>query len=473
MLQQKHFQEAGLGRGCRIKPLWYNVRMRILNSDKQLRAFLEVLRKRAAGVRPEIEETVKSILADVRKKGDKAVVKYTSRFDNHSLPIKIKTSEINEHARRANKGIVKALELSASRIYEFHVRQKEESWSFEKGGIVLGQIIRPIERAGVYVPGGKASYPSTVLMNVIPAQVAGVKEIAVCVPTPGGEINPYVMAALKLLGIREVYRIGGAQAIGAMAYGTGSIAKVDKIVGPGNIFVALAKKMVFGEVDIDMIAGPSEILIIADDTANPAFIAADMLSQAEHDELASSILLTPSDTLIERVNGELRVQLKALKRREIAKRSLGRYGAIIRTKSLDVAIDIANRIAPEHLEIMTAEPAGVVTGIKNAGAAFLGQWTPEPLGDYSAGPNHTLPTGGTARFSSPLGVYDFIKRTSLLQFSVKGFMELADVVESLAEAEGLEAHANTIRVRKARIKAGDKEGTGSRGPERRTVCKKR
>jgi histidinol dehydrogenase len=238
--------------------------------------------------------------------------------------------------------------------------------------------------------------------------------------------------------------------------------------------VALAKKMVFGEVDIDMIAGPSEILIIADDTANPAFIAADMLSQAEHDELASSILLTPSDILIERVNGELRVQLKALKRREIAKKSLGRYGAIIKTKSLDVAVDIANRIAPEHLEIMTAEPAGVVTGIKNAGAAFLGQWTPEPLGDYSAGPNHTLPTGGTARFSSPLGVYDFIKRTSLLQFSVKGFMELADVVESLAEAEGLEAHANTIRVRKARIKAGDKEGTGSRGcPERRTVCKKR
>ncbi|MGO9952951.1 MAG: histidinol dehydrogenase [Dissulfurispiraceae bacterium] len=443
--------------------------MRILNNDKQLQAFLKVLKRRAAGVSPEIEGTVKSILAEVRKKGDKAVVKYTSRFDRHALPIRVKLSEINEYSRKADKGIMKALEMSASRIYEFHVRQKEESWSYEKGGILLGQIIRPIERVGVYVPGGKASYPSTVLMNVIPAQVAGVREIVVCVPTPGGWINPYVMAALKLLGIREVYRIGGAQAVAAMAYGTESIGKVDKVVGPGNIFVALAKKMVFGEVDIDMIAGPSEILIIADDTVNPAFIAADMLSQAEHDELASSILLTPSDTLIERVNAELRVQLKALKRREIAKKSLGRYGAIIKTKNLDGAIAIANEIAPEHLEVMTADPEGIISGIKNAGAAFLGQWTPEPLGDYSAGPNHTLPTGGTARFSSPLGVYDFIKRTSLLKFSAKGFMQLAEAVEAIADAEGLEAHANTIRVRKAQIK----EGMGIRGPERRRVCKKR
>jgi histidinol dehydrogenase len=288
-------------------------------------------------------------------------------------------------------------------------------------------------------------------MNVIPAQVAGVKEIAVCVPTPGGEINPYVMAAIQLLGIREVYRVGGAQAIGAMAYGTGNIRKVDKIVGPGNIFVALAKKMVFGEVDIDMIAGPSEILIIADDTANPVFIAADMLSQAEHDELASSILITPSDIVIENVTQELRSQLKTLKRHEIAKKSLGKYGAIIRTKSVDAATAIANAIAPEHLEIMTEAPEEVVAKVKNAGAAFLGPWTPEPLGDYSAGPNHTLPTGGTARFSSPLGVYDFIKRTSLLQFNPNGFVQLADAVESLADAEGLEAHAKTIRVRRDEI----------------------
>ncbi len=425
--------------------------MRILYSDKQLQAFLQVLRKRAAGVSPDIEKSVRDILADVRKKGDIAVAKYTKRFDRHVLPIRIKPSEINGYARKATKHIMEALELSASRIYDFHNRQKEDSWFFEKGGIILGQIIRPLERAGVYVPGGKASYPSTVLMNVIPAQVAGVKEIAVCVPTPAGEINPYVMAAIQLLGIKEVYRVGGAQAIGAMAYGTGSIRKVDKIVGPGNIFVALAKKMVFGEVDIDMIAGPSEILIIADDTANPVFIAADMLSQAEHDELASSILITPSDTVIENVTQELRSQLKTLKRHEIAKKSLGKYGAIIRTKSVDAATAIANAIAPEHLEIMTEAPEEVVAKVKNAGAAFLGPWTPEPLGDYSAGPNHTLPTGGTARFSSPLGVYDFIKRTSLLQFNPNGFVQLADAVESLADAEGLEAHAKTIRVRRDEI----------------------
>ncbi len=425
--------------------------MRILDSDIKLRAFLRVLRKRAAGVSPDIEKSVRDILADVRKKGDRAVAKYTKRFDRHLLPIRIKPSEINGHARKADKRIIKALELSALRIYDFHIRQKEDSWFFEKGGIILGQIIRPLGRAGVYVPGGKASYPSTVLMNVIPAQVAGVKEIAVCVPTPEGEINPCVMAALQLLGIREVYRAGGAQAIGAMAYGTESIRKVDKIVGPGNIFVALAKKMVFGEVDIDMIAGPSEILIIADDTAKPAFIAADMLSQAEHDELASSILITPSDSLIASVTKELNSQLKALKRHDIAKKSLGRYGAIIKTKNIDGAIGIANIIAPEHLEIMTEDPEGVVAKVRNAGAAFLGQWTPEPLGDYSAGPNHTLPTGGTARFSSPLGVYDFIKRTSLLEFSPKGFVQLADAVESLADAEGLEAHAKTIRVRRDEI----------------------
>jgi histidinol dehydrogenase len=426
--------------------------MRIINNNKQLQSFLKILRKRASGVSPDIENSVRDILADVRRKGDKAVSKYTKKFDGHSLPARIKTSEINANARKADKRIIKALELSASRIYDFHTRQKEDSWFFEKGGIILGQIIRPLERAGVYVPGGKASYPSTVLMNVIPAQVAGVKEIAVCVPTPDGETNPYVMAALQLLGIREVYRIGGAQAVGAMAYGTDNIRKVNKIVGPGNIFVALAKKMVFGEVDIDMIAGPSEILIIADETANPSFIAADMLSQAEHDELASSILVTPSGALIERVAEELELQLSALKRRDIAKKSLGSYGAIIKTKGLGNAIDIANEIAPEHLEIMTEDPESVVAKIRNAGAAFLGQWTPEPLGDYSAGPNHTLPTGGTARFSSPLGVYDFIKRTSLLHFGPKGFLQLADAVEALAEAEGLEAHANTIRVRRAELK---------------------
>lgn len=425
--------------------------MKILKTQKEIASFLNLLRRRALGVSPEIGNAVKNILADVRKNGDSAVKKYTLKFDRHNLSLKIKPVEIRGYTKKADKKIVKALELSANRIWEFHERQREKSWSFKKDGALLGQIIRPIERAGIYVPGGKASYPSTVLMNVIPAQVAGVNEIALCVPTPNGEINPHVMAAIELLGVKEVYRIGGSQAVGAMAYGTKSIKKVDKIVGPGNIFVALAKKMVFGEVDIDMIAGPSEILIIADEIANPEFVAADMLGQAEHDELASSILITDSEVLADNVIHELDIQLKGLKRKDIAKKSLKRFGAIIKTKSIKEATDIANEIAPEHLEIMTRQPEKDVEMVKNAGAVFLGQWTPEPLGDYSAGPNHTLPTGGTARFSSPLGVYDFIKRTSLLQFDKKGFMLLSDTVEAIADIEGLEAHANTVRIRKGGV----------------------
>lgn len=422
--------------------------MRVLRNIKEIKAFFEVLRKRARGVSPEVENSVKKILADVKKNGDTAVKKYTRQFDKHNLPLKIKPAEIKRYAKKADVKTLRALEVSADRIQDFHSRQKEDSWLFKKEGTLLGQIIMPIERAGIYVPGGKASYPSTVLMNIIPAQVAGVREIALCVPTPMGETNPFVMAAIQLLGITEVYRIGGAQAIGAMAYGTESIKRVDKIAGPGNIYVAMAKRMVFGEVDIDMIAGPSEILIIADKTANPVFVAADMLSQAEHDELASSILITDSEQVIEAVVQELSKQLKGLKRKDIAGKSLRKYGVVIKAKSIKNAIDMANEIAPEHLEIMTENPERNVISVKNAGAVFLGKWTPEPLGDYSAGPNHTLPTGGTARFSSPLGVYDFIKRTSLLKFDKKGFMALSNVVETLADVEGLEAHANTVRIRR-------------------------
>jgi histidinol dehydrogenase len=289
-------------------------------------------------------------------------------------------------------------------------------------------------------------------MNVVPAQVAGVKEIAVCVPVPGGEINPCVMAAIRMLGIKEVYKIGGAQAVGAMAFGTKSIKKVDKIVGPGNIYVATAKKMVFGFVDIDMIAGPSEILIIADSSADAAIIAADMLSQAEHDELASSVLITDSRLLAKEVSHEIDMQLQTLKRREIARASLDNYGAILLTKNIKEAVKLSNQIAPEHLEVLTTEPFVILPMIENAGAVFLGPWTPEALGDYAAGPNHTLPTGGTARFFSPLGVYDFYKRSSLLSFSKKGFMRLSKTVETIADAEGLEAHGNTIRVRKKGLK---------------------
>jgi histidinol dehydrogenase len=422
--------------------------MRLIKTEKEINSFLTILRKRAAGASPEIEERVLTILDDVKKHGDRAVQKYTQRFDSvKTEQLMIPQREIARHAAKAEKKVVKALQISAKRIRAFHEQQREQSWSFFDEGALLGQLIRPLHRAGIYVPGGKASYPSTVLMNVIPAQVAGVQETALCVPTPKGEINPAVMAAIKLLGVQEVYRIGGAQAIGAMAYGTETVGKVDKIVGPGNIYVATAKRMVFGMVDIDMIAGPSEILVLADTYADPAFVAADLLSQAEHDEFASSILITDSHSLAEDVSRELRKQTSRLKRREIAQRSLDAYGAIILTKTLSKAADIANAIAPEHLEIMTENPDTLIPLIKNAGAIFLGRWTPEALGDYAAGPNHTLPTGGTARFSSPLGVYDFIKRSSLIGFTRKGFQKLAGTVKTIADAEGLEAHGNTVRIR--------------------------
>jgi histidinol dehydrogenase len=422
--------------------------MKILKKSREIRDFLSLLRDRASGGAHGVEKVVKEILSDVKRHGDKAVLRYTEKLD--SLKIKdprIKPAEITKHANRADKKIVRALELSAVRIRAFHEMQKEESWSFSENETILGQIIRPLERVGVYVPGGKASYPSTVLMNVIPAQVAGVKEVSLCVPSPHGDVSPSVMAAIRMLGIKEVYRIGGAQAIGAMAYGTKVIRQVDKIIGPGNIYVATAKRLVFGEVDIDMIAGPSEILIIADKTANPIFISADLLSQAEHDELASSILITNSASLAVAVRSELEAQVSQLERKSIAKRSVSDYGAIIITSDIREAVGLANEIAPEHLEVMTEKPFALVPLIKNAGAIFLGQWTPEPLGDYAAGPNHILPTGGTSRFFSPLGVYDFMKRSSLLSFSREGFMELAKTVITLSDTEGLNAHGNSVRVR--------------------------
>jgi len=422
--------------------------MRIIRNKKDLAAFLCILKERASGTRRNIEERVRAILNDVRMNGDKAVFKYTKTYDYKNVKsLRIDSKEVSAHAAQAEIRVVQALKQSAKRIRAFHKRQKYTSWSFSENGAQLGQFVRPLERVGVYIPGGTASYPSTVLMNVIPAQVAGVKEIALCAPTPKGDMNPYVMAAIKLLGVKEVYSIGGAQAIGALAYGTKSIKKVDKIVGPGNIYVAAAKRMVFGDVDIDMIAGPSEILIIADGSANPVFIAADLLSQAEHDEFSSVLLITPSTKLADAVKRKLESQIRNLTRRGIAERSLESYGAIIITKTLKEAAELSNAIAPEHLEIMTKEPGKVLPMIKNAGAIFLGEWTPEALGDYAAGPNHTLPTAGTARFSSPLGVYDFVKRSSLLKFSREGFSRLSETVRTIASVEGLEAHVNSIVVR--------------------------
>jgi histidinol dehydrogenase len=425
--------------------------MRILTKKREIDAFLGILRKRGAGVSPEVLKKTGEILASVRRSGDRAVKRYTRRFDGHTR-LRLTPALIQRYAEKADRGVVNALKLAARRIRRFHQRQKEASWSVSEEGIRLGQIIRPLRRVGVYVPGGAAAYPSTVLMNVIPAQVAGVEEISLTVPTPGGEVNPYVMAAIELLGVTEVYPIGGAQAVAALAYGTRSIPAVDKIVGPGNIYVAQAKRMVYGEVDIDMIAGPSEILIIADSSAQPEFIASDLLSQAEHDPLASSVLVTSSTALAEKVLEELKRQLQKLERKRTARKSLQRYGAVLIVRSLKEAVEVANSIAPEHLEVMTRRPRKLLPLIKNAGAVFLGQWSPEPLGDYAAGPNHTLPTGGTARWASPLGVYDFVKRSSLLEFTKKGFLSLAGPVEKIAEVEGLDAHAASVRIRRSQGK---------------------
>lgn len=426
--------------------------MRIIRKDREISEFLERLQVRGSGDNRPVELTVRRILDNVKKRGDGAVLEYTRRFDYPGArKLRLTPAEIARLAKKTDPKIVNALEISARRIRKFHEMQTERSWSFKEQGTILGQSIRALRRVGVYVPGGKAAYPSTVLMNVIPAQVAGVKEIAVCVPSSGGQVNPYVMSAIRMLDVKEVYRIGGAQAIGAMAYGTKTIRKVDKIVGPGNIFVAFAKKLVFGTVDIDMIAGPSEILIIADDSANASFIAADLLGQAEHDELASSVLITDSVRLASKVTIEVEKQLSLLKRKKIAGASINAYGAIIVTKNIMDAVVLSNLIAPEHLELMTLNPLDVLPMVENAGAVFLGQWTPEALGDYSAGPNHTLPTGGSARFFSPLGVYDFYKRSSLIGFTKKGFMGLSEVVETIADIEGLEAHGNTVRIRKKKI----------------------
>lgn len=421
--------------------------MRAIRTDKEFAAFLKLLRRRAAGTDNRVLNDVNRIIGGVRAKGDRALISYTKRLDGHSK-IRIGQKEIDEAASKADRALVRALGAAARRIRRFHEKQVHGSWFLKEPGIKTGQLVRPLQRVGVYVPGGKASYPSSVLMNVIPAQAAGVREIAVAVPTPGGNLNPAVMAALKLLGITEAYSIGGAQAVAAFAFGTETIKKVDKIVGPGNIYVATAKRLVFGEVDIDMIAGPSEILVIADNSGNPEFAAADLLSQAEHDELASSILVTDSQEFADETIRQLRIQLNALQRKNIASRSLKNYGAVIIARDLDHAAAIANDIAPEHLEIMVRSPQRLVKKINNAGAMFIGRWSAEPLGDYAAGPNHVLPTGGTARFSSPLGAYDFLKHTSYLEFTREGLEKLSGTVETIAAFEGLTAHLNTVAIRR-------------------------
>ncbi|WP_444923205.1 histidinol dehydrogenase [Microbulbifer sp. DLAB2-AF] len=412
---------------------------------KQLLAWEAVANK-------QVEETVAEILQQVRSRGDAAVIEYTNRFDRRNLTgaedFCLTSQALTEALARIGVEEREALEVSARRVREYHEHQKQGSWRYtEADGTVLGQQITPMERVGIYVPGGKASYPSSVLMNAIPAKVAGVDSVVMVVPAPEGEISDLVLAAAAIAEVDQVFTIGGAQAVAALAYGTETIASVDKVVGPGNIFVASAKRAVFGHVAIDMIAGPSEILVICDGATDPDWIAMDLLSQAEHDEQAQAILLCPDAEFLDAVESSLERQLAELPRATIAAKSLMDRGALILVDSLEQAIKISNRIAPEHLEVSVADPEPLLPQIRHAGAIFLGRYTAEALGDYCAGPNHVLPTSGTARFSSPLGVYDFQKRSSIIYCSPQGADQLGRVAATLACGEGLEAHARSAAFR--------------------------
>lgn len=427
--------------------------MNVINlTEESIQGLLTDLLKRSPNNYPEYEGTVNEIIEAVREKGDEALFSYTEKFDHCVLSpdtVQVTREEIEEAYTKLDAEFIRVMRQSAENIRVYHEKQLRTSWfDYKPDGTILGQKITPISRAGVYVPGGKAAYPSSVLMNVVPAKVAGVPEILMCTP-PGkdGKVNPGTLVAADIAGVDKVYKVGGAQAIAAMAFGTASIPKVDKITGPGNIFVALAKKAVYGFVSIDSIAGPSEILVLADETATPRYVAADLLSQAEHDELASAILITTSKELAEQVQTEIDGFVKELSRSEIIGKSLERYGYILIAETMDAAIEAANAVASEHLEILTKNPFDTMTKIKNAGAIFLGEYSSEPLGDYYAGPNHILPTNGTAKFFSPLNVDDFIKKTSIISYSQSALERVHQDIELFAKNEGLTAHANSIAVR--------------------------
>ncbi|NIQ03077.1 MAG: histidinol dehydrogenase [Nitrospinaceae bacterium] len=396
------------------------------------------------------DDTVRTILEAVKQERDAALLKFTNHFDRTDYrlsDLEVTPDEIQEAYNRVELDELDALKKAAENITRFHERQVQESWEYKEGEVHLGQMVRPLATAGLYVPGGKASYPSSVLMNALPARVAGVEQVIMCSPTPDGEISPHTLVAADIAGVDRIFKVGGAQAVAAMALGTEMIPKVDKIVGPGNIYVALAKRMVFGLVDIDMIAGPSEILVVADESARPDFVAADLLSQAEHDEEAVPLLVTPSESLARETQAELEKQKKELKRSSIIDASLNSKCRLIVTPTLEDALDLANRIAPEHLELAVENPRECAKKIKNAGAIFLGHYTPEAMGDYLAGPNHVLPTSGTARFSSPLGVYDFVKRTSLISYNREELIKSGKTCRVLAEMENLDGHAHAVHLR--------------------------
>ena len=427
--------------------------MRILKLDESTKKnLLEDLLKRSPNQYTEYEERVAAILNAVKLQKDQALFDFTKKFDGASIDastIRVTDKEIQEAYKTVDATLLDIIRKAKKNIQEYHEKQRQYSWFDSKpNGSLLGQKVTPLQRVGVYVPGGKAVYPSSVLMNIMPAKVAGVEEIVMVTP-PGkdGKVNPNTLVAAKEAGADVIYKVGGAQAIGALAYGTESIPKVDKIVGPGNIYVALAKKAVYGHVSIDAIAGPSEILVIADETANPRYVAADLLSQAEHDELASAILVTTSEKLAKEVSEQVDIFVEELSRTEIMRKSLDNYGYILVSDTMDDVIDIANEIASEHLEIMTKNPYDVMMKVRNAGAIFIGEYSSEPLGDYFAGPNHVLPTNGTAKFFSPLSVDDFIKKSSIIAYSREALEEVHKDIEMFAKAEQLTAHANSIKVR--------------------------
>ncbi len=431
--------------------------MKILRAgEKRFERYVSEVEQRMAQNGLRLEKEVRSILEDVRKRGDHALVHYTQVFDGLRIPIhelQVKRSEVKEAHRKVPRDFLGTLKKAARRIRKFHQLLSKRltlSLRVEEKGIRLEQVMRPLDRVGVYVPGGKASYPSTVLMAAIPAKVAGVKEIAMVTPPQKEGINPAVLVAADLAGVHRIYRIGGVQAIAALAYGTKSVPKVDKIVGPGNQYVATAKRLVFGEVDIDMVAGPSEIVIVSDESMPPSFVAADLISQAEHDEMALAILITHSEALGRRVKKELERQLSSLKRRKITAESLDRRGAILIVKNLEQAMQLVNRIAPEHLELLVSRPFSLIKDLRHAGAVFLGPYTPEAIGDYMAGPNHILPTAGTARYASPLGVEDFIKRTNLMSLTQVALRRFEKDVKRFSEWEGLEGHYRAVHVRMKR-----------------------
>lgn len=426
--------------------------MRIIKLTEETRQdLLSSLLKRSPNQYTAYEDTVAEIVENVRQKKDEALLAYTEKFDHITLTpqtMQVTEEEIEEAYRQADPKLIAVIRKALVNIRSYHEKQKRNSWfDSQENGILLGQKISPLKRVGVYVPGGKAVYPSSVLMNVVPAKVAGVQQIVMTTPCRGGKVSPNTLVAAKEAGVDVIFKVGGAQAIAALAHGTETIPKVDKIVGPGNIFVALAKKAVYGFTGIDSIAGPSEITVLADETANPRYVAADLLSQAEHDELASAILVTTSQDLAEKVSKEIDTFLEKLSRADIIAKSLDNYGYILIADTLEEGIRAVDEIAPEHLEIVTANPFDVMTRVHNAGAMFLGQYSSEPLGDYFAGPNHILPTNGTARFFSPLSVDDFVKKSSIIYYSEEALRAVHSDIETFAKAEELTAHANSVAVR--------------------------